>query len=61
MSTVSFQEHDLWQESFQADERQHLLDEDTAAFSSVTGILLFVVSAGLLLGVFSVLVILAMG
>jgi hypothetical protein len=61
MASVSFQEHDLWQESFNLQERQELLDEDTAAFSGVTGILLFVVTGGLVLGVFSVLVILALG
>jgi hypothetical protein len=61
MSTVSFPQHDLWQESFDAQERQQLLDEDAAAFSGVTGILMLVVSAGLVLGALSVLAILALG
>jgi hypothetical protein len=61
MSSVSFPQHDLWQDSFNAQERQHLLDEDTAAFSGVTGILMLVVSAGLLLGAISVLAILLFG
>ena len=61
MSTVSFPQHDLWQESFDDQERQQLVDEDTAAFSGVTGILMFVVSAGLVLGALSVLAILVLG
>lgn len=61
MATVEFQSRDLWQESFDAAEQQHLLAEDASAFAGVTGILMFVVSAGLLLGALSVLVILALG
>lgn len=61
MSSVSFPQRDLWQDRFNAQERQQLLDEDTSAFSGVTGILMLVVSAGLVLGALSVLVILAMG
>jgi hypothetical protein len=61
MATVEFQSHDVWEDSFDAAEQQHLQDEDTAAFTGVSGILLFIVSGGLLLGIFSMVVILAMG
>jgi hypothetical protein len=61
MSAVSFPNRDYVQEAFNAQERQELLDDDTAAFSSVTGILMFVIGGGVLLAAFTVAVILAMG
>ena len=59
MSVVSFPDNDHFQESFDSRERQELLDEDTAAFSSVTGILIFVIAIGVLLAAFTVALILA--
>jgi hypothetical protein len=59
MSTASYQAPNFYQASFDNVEQQRLLDEDTSAFAGVSGILLFIVSAGLLLGVLSVLVILS--
>jgi hypothetical protein len=59
MSAASVPQHDYFQESFSSQERQELLDEDTAAFSGVTGILMFVIAAGVALAVFTVGVILA--
>ena len=61
MSAASFPQHDYFQETFNAQERQELLDEDTAAFTGVTGILMFVIAAGVMLAVFTVAVILATG
>ncbi len=61
MATVQFQTNNVWQESFDAAERQNLQNEDDSAFAGVSGILLFIVSAGLLLGALSVLVILTLG
>jgi tetrahydromethanopterin S-methyltransferase subunit F len=61
MATAEFQSHDLWHTTFDATERQQLLAEDRSAFTGVTGILMFVVSAGVLLAVVSVLAILALG
>ena len=58
MATVEFQSSDICHQSFDAAEYQHLQDEDSAAFTSVSAILLLIVSAGLLLGIASVLVIL---
>jgi hypothetical protein len=52
---------DVWERSFTAEDRQHLLDEDTEAFAGVTGILMFLVSAGLVLGVLSLLIVFALG
>ena len=41
--------------------QQHQLDaDDTEAFSAVTGILLFILTGGLLLGIVSVIAIMAM-
>ncbi len=57
MATVQIPE-DNRLHAFSYAEEQQLLDDDAAAFGSVTGILLFVVSAGLLLGMLSVLLIL---
>ena len=62
MSTVSYEEvQSLYQTSFDNAEQQRLLDEDNSAFAGVSGILLAIVSAGLLLGIASVIVILAGG
>lgn len=60
MSAVSFPQHDHFAEAFNSQERQELLDEDSAAFSGVTGILISVITAGVLLAAFSLVVILAM-
>lgn len=59
MSTTTYQAPTAYQQSFDEVERQRLLDEDTSAFAGVSGILLLIVTAGLLLGIVSVLVILA--
>jgi hypothetical protein len=61
MSTAGYQAPNFYQASFDNVEQQRLLDEDTSAFTGVSGILLLIVSAGLLLGIASVLVILAGG
>jgi hypothetical protein len=61
MSTASYQAPNFYQASFDNVEQQRLLDEDTSAFTGVSGILLLIVSAGLLLGIASVLIILAGG
>jgi hypothetical protein len=61
MSTVPAPAHDLWHEKFDDVEQQRLLDEDTSAFTGVSGILLLIVSTGLLLGIASILAILAGG
>lgn len=61
MSTAGYQAPSLYEASFDNIEQQRLLDEDTSAFTGVSGILLCIVSAGLLLGIASVLVILAGG
>lgn len=61
MATVEFQSLDICHQSFDAAEYQHLQDEDSAAFTSVSAILLFIVSAGLLLGALSIVVILMQG
>jgi len=61
MSTAQWQTHNTWQESFDNVERQRLLDEDSSALAGVSGILLLIVSTGLLLGVASVLLILGGG
>jgi hypothetical protein len=60
MSATSWQQQDYFQEAFQPEERQELLNEDTAAFSGVTGILMFVIGVGVVLAAFSLLIILAM-
>jgi hypothetical protein len=60
MSAISFPQHDHVQEAFNAEERQLLLDEDSAAFSGVTGILIAVIAAGVILAALSVALILAM-
>lgn len=60
MSAASFSHPDHFQEAFNPQERQELLDEDTAAFSGVTGILIFVIGVGVALAAFSVAVIFAM-
>ena len=44
MSTVPAPAHDLWHERFDDVEQQRLLDEDTSAFTGVSGILLLIVS-----------------
>lgn len=61
MSTAGYQAPNFYQASFDNVEQQRLLDEDTSALAGVSGILLLIVSAGLLLGIASVLVILAGG
>jgi hypothetical protein len=61
MSTAGYQAQNLYQVSFDNVEQQRLLDEDTSAFAGMSGILLLIVSAGLLLGIASVLIILAGG
>jgi len=61
MSAASFPNHDYFPEPFNAQERQELLDEDTAAFRGVTGILMFVIAVGVMLAIFTVAVILATG
>ncbi len=60
MSAISFPKQDHFQEAFNAEERQQLLDEDTSAFSGVTGILMFVIAVGVALAAFSLVVIMAM-
>lgn len=60
MSATSWQQQDYFQEAFQPEERQELLNEDTAAFSGVTVILMFVIGVGVVLAAFSLLIILAM-
>ena len=59
MSAASFPQPDYFQDSFNPQERQELLDEDTAAFSAVTRILIAVIAAGVLLAAFSVVLIFA--
>ena len=61
MATLPAPEHNLWRQCFNVAERQELLDEDTAAFSRVTGILLVVVTVGVLLAMLSVFAICAAG
>lgn len=61
MAAVEYLSPDLWQDRFTPAEQQDLLAEDASAFTGVMGILMFVVSIGLLLGALSVLVILAVG
>ena len=58
MSSVSIEHEHSMSRGFTAAEQQALRDEDSTAFAHVTGILLFVVSAGLVLGIVSVLLIL---
>ena len=52
---------DAWQQAFNREDRQQLLEEDSEAFRGVTGILMFLISAGLLLGVVSLLIVLLLG
>jgi hypothetical protein len=59
MSTATYESQSLYQTSFDAVEQQRLLDEDSTALGSVSGILLTIVSAGLLLGIASLFVVLA--
>lgn len=59
MSAGNIPQHDYFQEVFNSQERQELLDEDTAAFSGVTGILMFVIATGVLLAAFTVMLIFA--
>lgn len=61
MATVSTSQPRIWQPPFDAAEQLHNRAEDDEAFSTVTGILMAVVSAGLLLGALSVLIVLALG
>jgi len=61
MSTGTYESQSFYQASFDNVEQQRLLDEDSSAFTGVSSILLLIVTAGLLLGVASVLVILAGG
>ena len=61
MATAGYQAPRLYQATFDNAEQQRLLNEDTSAFAGVSGILLFIVTAGLLLGIVSVLMILAGG
>ncbi len=61
MATVEFQSLDIRHDTFDAAELQHLQDEDSAAFTSISAILLFIIAAGLLLGALSVIVILMQG
>jgi hypothetical protein len=51
---------EVWQRAFDPEDRQHLLDEDSEAFRGVTGILIFLASAGLVLGIASVVAILCL-
>ena len=46
--------HPVW-DRFTPEERQRLLDEDTAALSAVAGILLAIVTAGFLAGALAVM------
>ncbi len=48
--------NDVWHQAFDGEHRQQLLAEDSEAFRGVTGILMFLISAGLLLGTVSLLI-----
>lgn len=61
MSTAGYRAPNLFESSFDNIEQQRLREEDNSAFAGVSGILLLIVSAGLLLGIASVLAILAAG
>jgi hypothetical protein len=61
MSTAGYQAPSFFETSFDNVEQQRLREEDNSAFAGVSGILLLIVSAGLLLGIASVIVILAGG
>ena len=61
MSTASYQAPNFYQASFDNVEQQRLLDEDNTAFAGVSSILLMIVSAGLLLGIATLIIIFARG
>jgi hypothetical protein len=61
MSTAGYRAPTLFESSFDNIEQQRLRDEDNSAFAGVSGILLMIVSAGLLLGIASLIVILTGG
>lgn len=61
MSVGSFSQQDHILEAFDAQERQQLLDEDSAAFSGVTGILIFMIAAGVGLAALTLGIILVNG
>lgn len=54
-------EKTVWDASFDLDEQNALRAEDSEAWQGVTGLLLFLVSAGVLLASLTVLVICLMG
>ena len=57
MATAQFEDRTAYQDHyFSAVEERQLREDDSEAFTSVTGILLFVVSAGLVLITISVLI-----
>jgi len=60
MATVDIDQSNVSHQYFNAAEQQRLLDEDSQAFAGVTGILMFLVSAGLVLGIVSVALIFAL-
>lgn len=64
MSTVSTEAPpgtDVWLQAFNGEDRQRLLNEDSKAFRGVTGILMFLISAGLVLGTASLVIVFALG
>ncbi len=55
MSTIS-QQHPVYTDAFTEEERKAHLQDDSAAWRAVTGILLTIVSIGACLAVFTVLI-----